>query len=514
MEVLKCYTKFCSYTIVLCFLLVNHKSEKMKKVILSVILCFSLILANAQSVAINTDGSLADASALLDVKSSSKGMLVPRMTTAQRTVIASPATSLLVFDTTTGTFWFYNGAVWVELTNGALSGSGISNFMPKFTGPASIGNSVLEDKTDSLVLSNKNAFAKSNGSLYFRDPGGFLQFPAVTADVNTPMMYMFNAGTANRDRMVIAHSAGFPKWGLEYKDTTDALFIRHSTGRSFAFELFNGHMGVGVENPDFPIDMLGRMRIQADGNMSNSPGIWFANQANTFDRAFLGMSRPDSTIGIYSQHLGKWAIEFEVMREPRIGINTKSGGDNTIRAELHLLHTNFGGSNDGVRIQNEGSNGHYWNLYTSNTTGDFEFFKQGIKRATINLTSGTYTAISDERLKKNIRLMPSGTLSKVMSLRPTTYQFADMLSDEVGIVKGGDRYYNGFIAQEVEKIFPELVFKGSDNPAQDFYRMDYSGFGVIAIKAIQEQQQMIQQQKNEIELLKKEVEEIKKKLLN
>lgn len=486
----------------------------MRKLIVLVIICISLSMAKAQSVAINTDGSLADGSALLDVKSISKGMLVPRMTTVQRTAIASPATSLLVFDTNTGTFWFYNGAVWVELTNGALSGSGISNFMPKFTGPTSIGNSVIEDKTDSLVFSNKNAFAKSNGSLYFRDPAGFLQFPAVNADLNTPMMYMFNAGTANRDRMVIAHSPGFPKWGLEYRDTTDAFFLRSSNTRGFTFELFNGYMGVGVEAPEFPIDLVGRMRMQSDGNLSNSPGIWFANQANTFDRALLAMSRPDSTLGIYSQHMGKWAIEFEVMREPRIGINTAGGGDRTIRSELHLLHTNFGGSNDGIRIQNEGSNAHYWNLYTSNTTGDFEFFKQGIKRATINLTSGAYTAVSDERLKKNIRSMPSGTLSKVMLLRPTTYQFADMVSDEVGIVKGGDRYYNGFIAQEVEKLFPELVFKGSDNPAQDYYTMDYSGFGIIAIKAIQEQQQLIQQQKNEIEFLKKEIEGIKKKIGN
>ncbi|MEJ8820356.1 phage tail protein [Lacibacter sp. H407] len=72
----------------------------------------------AQSAAINTDGSNADASAMLDVKSTNKGMLVPRMTTAQRTAITSPAKGLLVFDNDTGGFWFYNGTAWTSLTSG------------------------------------------------------------------------------------------------------------------------------------------------------------------------------------------------------------------------------------------------------------------------------------------------------------------------------------------------------------------------------------------------------------
>jgi len=69
-------------------------------------------------VAINTDSSAADPSAMLDVQSSVRGVLVPRMSTAQRTAIAAPATGLFVFDTTTATFWFFNGAVWVELGAG------------------------------------------------------------------------------------------------------------------------------------------------------------------------------------------------------------------------------------------------------------------------------------------------------------------------------------------------------------------------------------------------------------
>ena len=91
------------------------------------LLAFCLLMANPffaqtnsnieQSLSIRADGTSPDASAMLDVQSTSKGVLVPRMTAAQRTVIASPATGLLVFETDSGSFWFFNGTEWVDLSS-------------------------------------------------------------------------------------------------------------------------------------------------------------------------------------------------------------------------------------------------------------------------------------------------------------------------------------------------------------------------------------------------------------
>lgn len=61
-----------------------------------------------QGVAINNDNSTPDPSAMLDVKSTNKGMLVPRMTLSQRTAISNPATGLLVFQTDGTAGLFYN----------------------------------------------------------------------------------------------------------------------------------------------------------------------------------------------------------------------------------------------------------------------------------------------------------------------------------------------------------------------------------------------------------------------
>ena len=88
----------------------------MKK--LFILLFLTASLSGWSQVAINSDGSDPDNSAMLDVNSTSKGILVPRMTSAQRTAIAGPATGLLVYQTDNPNgFYFYNGTSWVPLTD-------------------------------------------------------------------------------------------------------------------------------------------------------------------------------------------------------------------------------------------------------------------------------------------------------------------------------------------------------------------------------------------------------------
>ena len=83
--------------------------------------------SHAQNVGINDDGSTPNNSAMLDVKSTSKGLLIPRMTEAQRTAISLPAKGLLVYqnDGTEG-FYYYDGSAW---TNLSLVNFSESNFL-------------------------------------------------------------------------------------------------------------------------------------------------------------------------------------------------------------------------------------------------------------------------------------------------------------------------------------------------------------------------------------------------
>jgi len=59
-----------------------------------------------------------DASSALEIKSTDKGLLIPRMTTTERNAIVSPAVGLLVYDTDTMSVWSYNGAAWMDGTGG------------------------------------------------------------------------------------------------------------------------------------------------------------------------------------------------------------------------------------------------------------------------------------------------------------------------------------------------------------------------------------------------------------
>lgn len=164
---------------------------------------------------------------------------------------------------------------------------------------------------------------------------------------------------------------------------------------------------------------------------------------------------------------------------------------------LHIKENPDGfGSSTGIGIQSQF--GDEWELRNVTT---FFWILNGTTRASINPASGAWNALSDERLKKNIHGM-NPVLDKVMQLKPVQYE---MINDP------GAATQTGFIAQDVRKLFPDLVSVAKDpnhrlgyKNMDDLHMMDYSGFGVLAIKAIQEQQQMINTMDKRIRLLEEQ----------
>lgn len=113
-------------------------------------------------------------------------------------------------------------------------------------------------------------------------------------------------------------------------------------------------------------------------------------------------------------------------------------------------------------------------------------------------TGGSITATSDIRLKTNIQPLPENTLDKVKQLRGVYFNWkteADM----------GNVRQIGVIAQEVEKIFPELVITSPDG----YKAVGYDRLGPILIEAIKEQQVEIDSLKSQVTDLKNELDEIK-----
>ena len=133
-----------------------------------------------------------------------------------------------------------------------------------------------------------------------------------------------------------------------------------------------------------------------------------------------------------------------------------------------------------------------WSVGSDQSTGNFVItHAQGITSApklsldsSGNITAtGDITAYSDERLKDNIQTI-DGALGKVNSMRGVTYTKDGLES-------------SGVIAQEIEKIAPELVKDG------EYKSVAYGNLVGYLIEAIKEQQIQIEQSKTEIDNLKK-----------
>lgn len=116
----------------------------------TIIFHFATILATSillslqvkAQVAINSDGAVPNASAMLDVVSSDKGILIPRMTNVEIGGI-SPTNGLLVYSTDDNSFYYYNNSTWVQLASGASGQWTVSGFDIFYdSGSVGIGTSV------------------------------------------------------------------------------------------------------------------------------------------------------------------------------------------------------------------------------------------------------------------------------------------------------------------------------------------------------------------------------------
>jgi hypothetical protein len=139
----------------------------------------------------------------------------------------------------------------------------------------------------------------------------------------------------------------------------------------------------------------------------------------------------------------------------------------------------------------ENSSGNNWEFLVQDGSGNLVLFANPFGASVpvgAFATNGTYMS-SDRRLKKEISGMPS-VLDKLNRLEPVSYKFNFQTEKD-------DLSY-GFIAQDVQALFPNLV---TTSPARDgkegTLMVNYSGLGVIAIKAVQEQQAQINQLKGE-----------------
>jgi endosialidase-like protein len=139
-------------------------------------------------------------------------------------------------------------------------------------------------------------------------------------------------------------------------------------------------------------------------------------------------------------------------------------------------------------------NGSDGNVGIGTTSPNYKLEVGGDINAMGAVRSNGAALFSDLRFKKNISTLPNA-LSRIRELRGVTYYWK---TDEFPERKFNNERQIGFIAQELETIFPELVSTGRDG----YKGVDYARLTPVLVEAIKQQQTELENQQNEIKELR------------
>jgi hypothetical protein len=239
-----------------------------------------------------------------------------------------------------------------------------------------------------------------------------------------------------------------------FKDGTIMIGNLTATNYDLGFDA-TSNKTIGVESR--PTDNVGR-------NLTISAGAAYTTGTNRNGGSLLLSAGTSTGTGVSS-------IEFKTATAGSSGAT-----NNTPSTKMTIL----GSGNVGIGTTSPSEKLH---VYNGTSTGKY--------------TTGGWTHSSDKRLKENIAPISEKVLNKALKLTGVRYNF---------INEPEKKWHIGFIAQEVEELFPELVNTDIDGTKG----LAYGQFSAIIIEAMKEQQAIIESQKQTIDDLKTRLEKLEK----
>jgi Chaperone of endosialidase/Head domain of trimeric autotransporter adhesin len=397
----------------------------MKKISLLLAITLKMLLAQAQSIAINTDESNADSSAILDVKSTAKGLLIPRLTKAQRDAIANPVKGLMIYQTDNipGLYAFNNG--W------ALTGDNFGNHVASnnlnLNGFRIINNDVATGLSlsldGSLRLRTRVNFSPaitvekfaidSAGGLYVRGDLGLGQIPIEGKGYRMmwhPSKAAFRAGFSNETSWNDGN-IGFFSWAGGAETIATGIY-------SFAFGDHNfagstGSVAFGVDNK---VTAAAGFSAGNENTVTGIFGTAMGFKARANGEASVALGYHVSATGDYSVALGHSA--------------TNNGFTGTMT---------MGDASTTDSIRNSANN-----QFAARYAGGYRFFTNSAASigAQLNAGASSWSTISDSTKKEKFTAANANAfLQKLRSLRLGSWNYKTQDPET-------DRHY-GPMAQEI-----------------------------------------------------------------
>ncbi len=428
-----------------------------------ILLAFFLLFQEklTAQIGLNSTNTPPATNAMLDISSTTKGLLIPRMNTGQRTTLTATATDgLTVYDTDTKGYWFYNGTSWQS-----MSGGGSSPWLPN-------GNNIYYN-------TGKVGIGESA-------PG----FP-------------LNIGGPLGDKISLWGNSG-EHYGLGIQNN---LFQIHGQDINSNIAFGHGQSGSFTERAriinggELGMSLTGRLYLRAG---TQSAGLYLTNAANTANSSFIGLAA-DDIVGFYGTGPTQWGFVMNT-NSGNLGIgNTNPQRPLSFAPRLGKKISLYPGGLGDVGISVTDSQLEMYCDYGGRAALGIDSFENGFKRLayasddnqkfTVEgyVSAGGYVTFSDARYKKEIETIPNA-LDKLLKIRGTNYHFK---TNEFPKNNFNESLQFGVIAQEIEKIFPELVTNNNDG----YKTVNYQGLIPILIESIKDLKKEIDKKNEDIDLL-------------
>ncbi len=463
-----------------------------RAVILALAMYFTTFTAQAQSVGIGT--ATPAESAQLEVSSTTKGVLVPRVTTAQMNAIASPANGLLVYNTDSAAFAYRAGSEWAYLranntlgnVTWSLNGNAGTNPANNFIGTTDNQPVVIrQNNTRAGLLTNSNTSWGVNALNPASTGTGNTAYGAGALKSNTTGYSNVAVGTqallsnTTRSNLVaIGDSAllnngagatssihGIANTALGSKSlfANTTGFLNTATGSIALFNNTSGNSNTANGS--------GALLNNVNGNNNTATGgsALHSNISGSSNTAIGGNALYTNTIGNFNTAIGNEAdvTMVDLVNATAIGYNAKVNANNKIRlgnAEVTVI--------EGQVPFTHPSDGRFKTNISENDVKGLEFITK-LRPVVYNFDTRKFEAFARNGM-------------------PEAQQAAFAAVNNSGL--SGIRQ-SGFIAQEVEQAARQAGynFNGIHIPENDndHYSLAYSQFVVPLVKGMQEQQQMI-----------------------